>query len=1560
MKQFSGIFLVILGLILGLSSFVIAQNTSNKGTDFWLAYGNHVAGYTVNIGQDMVVYITSDVSTSGVLEVGGTSIPFQVTANAITNVTVPQTAYIGNNEGKVSNKGIHITSLLPIVVYAHIYDSAVSGATLVLPTSTLGKDYYSLNYQQISNSTNSHSFFFVVATEDNTEIIITPSVDTKGGLKAGIASAPIKLNKGEIYQVFGVQTSQIGSTTQGTELTGTRIQSISTTSAPCKKIAVFSGSGKIAIGCLTTGGLAGSSDNLFQQAYPTASWGKTFITVPSKDRNYDVYRIFKSDPNAVVKLNGTTIPPASFVNNFYYEFPSQSVNAIESDKAIQVVLYAVTQGKSINCTNISGDVGDPEMIFLNPLEQTLSQITMVSTQLHMILKHFINVVIPQTGVSSFTIDGVSKASLFLPVTGKPTYAYAQIPVSAGTHNLQANVGFNAIAYGFGSAESYGYAAGANVKGLGVEIRKVTNNNQVSSVCVKEELNLSVKFNSTVSRIVWDLGDGSTPLEILNPVPVNAIAIDGLYEYVFPTKVIYTILKDYKISVTANKTSPDGCGSVEVMELQFSAVNPPSSVITAVGQTCINASTTFTDASLGNGKSIKKWFWDFGDGEVSTVQNPVKKYAASGDYIVKLMVEGETGCQSDVTTQTVHVIALPIVNFNTSLPACESKDVTFTDISSTVEGTIVKWIWNFGDGTAIEEKNVATPFTHAFLVNGTYKVILKVITDKGCESVAFEKNVLINPLPIVNFGLPESCIAEIFAQFTDSSSISDGKALSYLWNFGNPSAGALNSSTLKNPTHRYTVAGDYPVTLTVTSESGCVKSLVKTFKVIGAVPKAKFLVLNDTNLCSNQEVVFRNTSTVDFGTIGKIEWFFDYGGDLSFKLVDDNPVMGKEYRFQYPTFSAPASKQVRVRMVAYSGGVCFDDEIQTIVLKPIPVVNFVIPEICIRDSFAQFTDSTTIADGSALSYSWDFGNPISGSLNSSNLKNPTHKYTIAGTYQVSLTVTSASGCVNKLVKSFQVSGAVPKADFVVLNNTQLCSNQKVVFRNTSTVDFGTIGKIEWFFDYGGDLSFKLVDENPFPGKEYRIQYPIFSAPASKQFIVRMLAYSGGVCNDEEIQTIVLKPIPIVNFGIPESCIAEIFAQFTDSSSISDGKPLSYLWNFGNPSAGALNSSTLKNPTHRYTVAGDYPVTLSVTSETGCVNSLVKIFKVSGAVPKAKFLVLNDTELCSNREVVFRNTSTIDFGIIEKLEWFFDYGGDLSFKLVDENPVPGKEYRIQYLIFSAPASKQFRVRMVAYSGGVCTDDEIQTIILKSVPEVVFTTIPDVCQEVPPFKLTQASEKNSQAGNGVYSGNGVSASGIFSPAQAGLGKHTIKYVFTTTNGCADSLSREILVMPTPILFAGRDTIILQGGEVKLNAIASGNNLTYQWVPSLGLSRDDILDPVASPLEDITYVLTVTSDQGCVAVDAIFIKVLKAPEVPNAFTPNGDGINDLWNIKYLESYVNASVRVFSRYGSMVYYSLKGYAQPWKGQMNGSDLPMGTYYYIIDPKAKGRKVISGSVTIIR
>jgi len=1199
LKHLSGILILIFGLILGFSTFTVAQNTSNKGTDFWVAYSGHIDAKL----SRMTLFLSSDVNTTYQVEgLGQTIASGTITANVITSVFIDPNivdVYIGSSDVVEPNKGIHITSGSPISVYTVISNSARTGGSLILPTKSLGREYYAFAYQNAGGSQNGNakSEFTIVAVEDDTEIEITPTVSSINGNRAANTTFKItqKLNKGDVYQYQSAN-----------DVSGSIIKTLGN----CKPVAVFSGNTWAAFcedgNTLTNPNFSvpgkptpSGGDNLYQQLFPISAWGKNFVTAPfynTENGNTDAIRIIVSEDNTNITVNGSsTVAFGTALGNPYKKgsiitYFTNTPSIVKADKPIGVAQYQSAQNCNASNRPTVAFPGDPEMTILNPIEQTLSDITVFSRLISVagvrtnISKYYLNIILKTVDAPTLKVDGLAVTG-FKTIDSEYSYVIIDVSTSQDQHRIVASGGFVAIAYGYGSVESYAYLAGADVKNLFQNITANTQSNKlISSGCVNEPPKFILKLPYETSNIVWDMNDGKGPFTDSSPKFTTSL-IDGrtIYSYVYPNAdPVYSAAGKYLITAVAINPNPSGCNGLEVVSFEFEIFNKPTAVFTAPLQTCVNTAITFTDASLGNGKSIKKWFWDFGDNEFSTDQNPVHTYAASGDYIVKLMVEGETGCQSEVVIQTVHVIALPVVNFSTSLPACESQDVTFTDLSTTAEGKIIKWTWDFGDGSAIDEKNSANPFTHKYLIPGTYKVKLTVVTDKGCESFVFEKSIVINPVPVVNFG---------------------------------------------------------------------------------------------------------------------------------------------------------------------------------------------IPEICIRDSFAQFTDSSSIADGSLLSYLWDFGNPASGSLNSSNLKNPTHKYTIAGTYQVSLTVTSASGCVAKFVKSFQVSGAVPKADFLVLNNTELCSNREVVFRNTSTVDFGTIGKVEWFFDYGGDLSFKLVDDNPFPGKEYRIQYPMFSAPASKQFIVRMLAYSGGICNDEEILTITLK---------------------------------------------------------------------------------------------------------------------------------------------------------------------------------------------AAPEVVFTTIPDVCQEVLPFKLTQASEKNSQAGVGIYSGNGVSPSGIFNPSQAGLGRHIIKYVFTANNGCADSLSREILVMPSPILFAGRDTVILQGGEVKLNAIASGSNLTYKWVPSLGLSRDDIPDPVASPTDDITYALTVTSDQGCISIDAIFVKVLKAPEVPNAFTPNGDGINDIWNIKYLESYVNASVQVFSRYGSVVYSSGKGYAQPWKGQMNGTDLPMGTYYYIIDPKTKGRKTISGSVTIVR
>lgn len=204
---------------------VTAQDFSNKGKEFWLAYCYHVGMVNGGGQPQMSLYITSDQATTYSVEAFGlpVSTPIQngnITPGQVVQVIIP-TAYFVNDEGIFNNRAIRVTAAKPVVVYSYITRSAASGATVCLPVNVLGKEYYSMNFTQASNETNSNSYITVVAIEDNTTIQIIPSVDTKGGWLAGSVNN-VTLNKGQIYQVLGTTNGN-----NGGDLTGTIVRSIS-------------------------------------------------------------------------------------------------------------------------------------------------------------------------------------------------------------------------------------------------------------------------------------------------------------------------------------------------------------------------------------------------------------------------------------------------------------------------------------------------------------------------------------------------------------------------------------------------------------------------------------------------------------------------------------------------------------------------------------------------------------------------------------------------------------------------------------------------------------------------------------------------------------------------------------------------------------------------------------------------------------------------------------------------------------------------------------------------------------------------------------------------------------------------------------------------------------------------------------------------------------------------------------------------------------------------------------------------------------------------------------
>ncbi|MVN21891.1 PKD domain-containing protein [Mucilaginibacter arboris] len=621
---------------------------------------------------------------------------------------------------------------------------------------------------------------------------------------------------------------------------------------------------------------------------------------------------------------------------------------------------------------------------------------------------------------------------------------------------------------------------------------------------------------------------------------------------------------------------------------------------------------------------------------------------------------------------------------------------------------------------------------------------------------------------------------------------------------------------------------------------------------------------------------------------------------------------------------------------------------TLTVTAVPVAAFTVAaNTCLGDA-TVFTDNSISNGLTITSWLWDFGDG-----QTSTQQNPTHAYTSAGNFTVILTVSAgSSSCTATPVTKTIHIGAKPVASFTA--STPNCAGQAVTFSDQSTTSEGTI--TQWVWNFGDQSASQTLTTNASFTHTFL---------AAGTYTVTLQVTTNAGCVNTSTQTIVIHPLPVADFSLPDVCLSDAYAKFTDKSSIADNTQSGfiYLWNFGDQNATAANpnTSTVQNPQHKYTQTGNYIVTLTVTSASGCVSAVKsQTFTVNGAIPVASFTAENNGSLCSSDSVVFDNTSTIDFGNITKVVFYYDYTNapnDSTVFYRSLNQIPSNnKFSHFYGLFNSPASKSYDVKMIVYSGATCFSSVDRTITINANPIVTLSTIASICQEASAVQITQ--NLNGFTGTGTFTGTGVSSTGLFNPATAGVGTFTISYLFTATSGCTYSSSQQVAVYRTPAVTLPANVYVLEGGQSAVKVTVTGDSLTYKWTPSTGLSADNIINPVISPTADTQYTLTVTSAQGCSASAQVEVHVLKAPVVPNAFTPNNDGINDTWNIKYLDSYPNCTVEIYNRYGVKLFYSV-GYPVPWDGTFNGAPLPVGVYYYIINPKS-GRSAVSGSLTIIR
>ncbi|MXV52758.1 PKD domain-containing protein [Pedobacter sp. HMF7647] len=798
---------MIVGSLPGIST---AQSSSNEGDEFYAVFPTHVPSQ--NRLADYSLFVTSREASSGKIQVGSYTRPFSVQANTVTEIPIPRyAAYIDESEaGQVLNRGIHITvdpGQPKIVVYGHIFAGARSAASLILPVEAMGQQYFSMNYYNFPNRDGGSNYLIVVATEPDTRIRIR-----KGG--SDLVSGGVLLNKaGDVYEL-----------TSYNDLTGTEVVVDSTTSS-CKRFALFSGHTNVLIGSC-----AGepSSDPLYQQNYPVESWGSTYGFIPFSDKSSgglnarifgDYYRVLARENGTEVRVNGNLVGTLNSGNFYEPNQPSNVPLFITSSKPVAVAQYSLTQ----SCAG--GGLSDPDMVILNPIEYNIKDITVYSSRRENIEEQYLNVLIKTAAAASFKINGAPPTAGFTPVAANPAYSYLKLNLNRyGTNNfnLTADDGFNAIAYGFGTFESYAYSAGTNLASI-QSITAIRPNTEIelTNACTREDFNFKLILPDEAAELTWRFDENDPGVVQTNPRALPITRGDRiLYQYLFPKTKVFETPGKRTIRIAAKYLDANQCNQGgQELSFDFDVYDPPVVAFEQPLATCPNTPIDFIDKTVSNGKPILGWLWDFGDGEVSTDQNPKHSFKISGDYQVKLIVDNGTGCSGDPAIRTAHIKDPPKAMFMAADGTCTSNTVTFSDQSTTPEGAITSWIWDLGD--TILTRNSGEPFQHTYSQIGTYNAQLSIVNSTGCQSDLYGQQVKVFAPQLKAGG-----ILYILKGGQKTFDITaEGNNLVYRWS---PATG-LDRTDIKNPTASPTE--DVTYTVTITTAEGCTLSDQIVVKVL---------------------------------------------------------------------------------------------------------------------------------------------------------------------------------------------------------------------------------------------------------------------------------------------------------------------------------------------------------------------------------------------------------------------------------------------------------------------------------------------------------------------------------------------------------------------------------------------------------------------------------------------------------------------------------------------------------------------------------------------------------